>query len=217
MCGDMRGNVRVRIRKRSGVCSVKDSLPNQTAFEYPPTRHGVLRTEGGRAPGDPAALRLGNKRVRGERRREPCAKRPREMSRVGLDATLPLLPTSRGVRPTLLDTPPAGKRLHPVGHQRGKAEAGSRARSGPGWLARPAARQGEDTGQTGGEPLTRLERPSLREWGQGEGRSPPPCPEPSTAAVAPLAQQGKGREMGYQNAGRPLGAPRRRFQGWGSG
>ncbi|ECS2631310.1 hypothetical protein AZF28_25595 [Salmonella enterica subsp. enterica] len=90
--------------------------------------------------------------------------------------------------------------LHPVGHQRGKAKAGSRARSGPGWLARPAARQGEDTGQTG-RTLDADGAPQPREWGQEEGRSPPPCPPSHMAANGSPCPAGQGAGgMGYQNA-----------------
>ena len=47
-----------------------------------------------------------------------------------------------------------------------------------------AARSAARTRARRGEPLTRPERPSLCEWGQDEGRSPPPCPPSLTAASA---------------------------------
>ena len=47
-----------------------------------------------------------------------------------------------------------------------------------------AARSAARTRARRGEPLTRPERPSLCEWGQDEGRSPPPCPPSLPAARA---------------------------------
>ncbi|EBS6339060.1 hypothetical protein EVJ02_24690 [Salmonella enterica subsp. enterica serovar Kedougou] len=53
-----------------------------------------------------------------------------------------------------------------------------------------------------GEPLTRMERQSLCEWGQGRRAKPAtPAPRASRRRVAPLAQQGKGRGgWGIKNA-----------------
>ena len=64
-----------------------------------------------------------------------------------------------------------------------KADGGSRARSGPGWLARPAA-EGEDTGQPG---RTLDATGAAIAWRQGagtKGEARHPCPPSLTAASA---------------------------------
>lgn len=101
-----------------------------------------------------------------------------------------------------------------------------------GWLARPAAQRGHGPPPESTAALDAVGTPQPQP-GSRRRAQPAPCSRGQSGKIGrggparrglvkPEGREGgvwtpKGQERGRKAPGRPLGAPRRRFQGWGSG
>ena len=123
-------------------------------------------------------------------------------------------------QPCAAGVPPAPPIRHPLTLHKWKPGQGWR-----GWLARPAAQRGHGPPPESTAALDAVGTPQPQP-GSRRRAQPAPCSRGQSGKIGRggPARRGlvkpEGREVGgmdARGAGRPLGAPRRRFQGWGKG